>query len=260
MNRGTHKTALAALLAALVLAACRSNPVSSGIDLLTTLSWRVQGAFVPKPPEQHCLASLIRRYDVLPGVVADQVAGVAGTDPASVDWEAVFEEAAHDAGVRKPGVTTVAAEGDPGVFLIAVDWCYGLTGYDLYVVDLAGDVWLVGEGSVSTAPPDVRWLGDAWAVITDFGCYWQPLVRLRLVAESDGGWAQIYDSEQPESGCEALMWGLQEIPELVFEDGYRLLTVKWGGKSGVIVKVYEWQDGRYVLVEEGKLDDEPGNP
>ncbi len=259
MSRGARKVALAALLVALVLAACRSNPISSGINLLATLPWRVREAFRPKPPEQHCVVSLGRRRDALPDAVAGQVDALAGTDPASVDWEVVFEEAAHDVGVRKPGVTTVAAEGDPGVFLIAVDWCYGLTGYDLYVVDLAGDVWLVGEGSVSTAPPDVRWLGDAWAIITGFG-YGQHLVRLHLVAGRDGGWAQIYDSEQPNSGCEALMWGLQEIPELVFEDGYRLLTVKWGGKSGGIIKVYEWQDGRYVLVEEGKLDDEPGNP
>jgi hypothetical protein len=248
MKRGTRKVALAALLVALALAACRSNLLSSGINLLATLPWRVQSAFVPKPPEQRCMVSLGRRHDALPGAVADQVAGMAGTDPASVDWETIFEEAAHDAGVRKPGVTTVAAEGDPGVVLVAVDWCYGFSGYDLYVVDLAGGVWPVAEVSVSTVSPEVRWLGDAWAVITRFG-YGSHLVRLVLVAEHDGGWARIYDSERPESGCEALVWGLREIPDLAFEDGYHLLTVKWGEKGRRIVKVYEWQDGRYVLVE-----------
>jgi hypothetical protein len=248
MSRGIRKAALAALLVALALAACQPNPISSGVDLLV---WRVHNALRPKTPEERCMTSLDRRHDALPGAVAGQVDALAGTDPASVDWEVVFEEAAHDAGLREPGVTTRIVEGDPGVFLVTVSWCYGYADYGLYVVDLAGDVWPVSENPRLTAPREVRWLGDAWAVIIGFGYKEWKQIRLYLVAERDGGWAQIYDSEQTESGSLPLR-DLQGIPDLVFEDGYRLLTVKWG--EG-IVKVYEWQDDDYVLFERRSLEE-----
>ncbi len=114
MSRGTRKIAPVALLVALVLTACQSDLASNSIDPLMKLSWRVRDAFRPKPPVRRCVVSLGRRRDALPDAVFGQVDGVAGTDPASVDWEVVFEEAAHDAGVRKPEVTTVAAEGELG--------------------------------------------------------------------------------------------------------------------------------------------------
>ncbi len=139
------------------------------------------------------------------------------------------------------------------MFLVAVNWCYTYGDYDLYVVDLTGGVWPL----FAAGPPEVRWLGDAWAVITDFG-HDLHQVRLYLVADRDGGWAQIYDSEWSVSDGGALMRNLQGLPELAFEDGYRLLTVKRSEESGGIVKVYEWQDGGYVPVEERKLGDEPG--
>jgi hypothetical protein len=257
--RRSRSLALLALLVALALAACQPNPVSSRANPLTMLVWRVQRAFAPEPPEQRCLASLTRRRDALPDAIAGQVDGIGSTDPASVDWEAVFEGAARNAGVRKPEVDTIVVEGDPGVFLVAVDWCYGYSGHDLYVVDLAGDVWpLPAAGSM--ALPDVRWLGDAWAVVTDYGSGLH-LVRVHLIAERDGGWAQIYRSDQPPAGSQPLMWSSPDMPELVFEDGYRLLTVKWIEPGGETMRVlYEWRDGRYVPVEEGKLDDEPGHP
>lgn len=234
----------------MALSACQPNPTSSRIGPVQLMVGRVRSLFTPKPPEHRCLVSLGRSRDDLPGAVGKQVAGLGSGANQTVDWHGVFYDAALAAGVRKPNVSVEVGKSYDSVVLVAVDWCYGLSGYDLYVVDPGVDTWRVAENPGATAPPEIRWLGDAWAVITDFGSGLH-LVRLELVARQNGEWAVIYRSDD-DSSIEQLVWGSPTVPSFTFEDGYRRMRVVWqtGPEWLTVETVYEWQDGRYVQVEE----------
>jgi hypothetical protein len=146
----------------------------------------------------------------------------------------------------------VWAAGSPGQVLAAVEWCFGLAGYDLYGIDLGtGEAERIAEQRGSNPPPDVRWLGNAWAVITDVGSGLS-VTRLELVESTDSGWALIFSPDLARPGQTPVYWSSLSPASMTFEDGYRVLRVEWDplGAGTRVTSVYEWRSGTYQFVGE----------
>jgi hypothetical protein len=161
--------------------------------------------------------------------------------------------------VRSPDMPVVSmavhlTEGDGDALLLAANWC----GYDqgrwLYVISRDGEVWDVSDGVIGYAGgldrPDVRWLGDRWAVIT-MGYPALTTYDVHIIARRGDGWARVYSTRDP--GGDFQRQGLND-PVFQFDDGYRVMTVTGFAGSCALERRYEWQErggeAAYVLASQ----------
>jgi hypothetical protein len=219
-------------LAALALAACRSKAWSQ----------------VFPPPEARCLRTWSDAHDNLADALEDSLAGQNLADKDGAGVMAVFRRAAREAGIRKANPQLALPEGD-GTYLAVVDWCGTNWSWQIYVIDRSGDVTYVGETEVLSGLINIQWLDETWVVITNAspGEY---VIHLRLIAQRDGEWAQIYPSVGGPA-VEPLMLRAKNWPVFTFEDGYeRLIVAVLQDDGSTLETIYAWQDDHYELVEE----------
>lgn len=255
-RRGVAAVALL-LLTASLLSACQGGQVQA-------LAGQVRAAlFPPRPDWQRCLVSSSRARDRLPGAVEVLLTARGGGEMETGEWRGIFEQAAVDAGVRESRVIFVLTGEQDGVRLAAVQWCnYAECAlYDLYVIEESGEVWPVGQYRDLGGLVDMRWLGDAWIVVTIVPStdHWHQDRAIRIIGQGDDGWAPLYSSADGEDPL--VFTSVEMQPVFVFEDGYRRLTVTWQDMGRRMYEsTYEWQDGTYVLAGEVTLDRVPSFP
>lgn len=241
---------LAGVLALCLLVGCGPVP-PTGVPTL----FGVPMLFNRPSDPDRCLQTYQDALAWLPDAIARQASQqVSQNGLDEVDWSAVLEEAALEAGIRKPGLNVITAPGDD-VMLVGVDWCYGLVGYDLYVVDAAGHSWLAGTDTGIYFKPEITWLDGVWGVVVRDYSAGVNFLFVTLVGQQDGEWTAFYRSDMPGEGFVSLTWQSSESIDVWFEDGYRFLIVRWKRPAdGVRVEmVYEWQDESYVNVEVREL-------
>jgi hypothetical protein len=155
-------------------------------------------------------------------------------------------ETIYQLGARSDGPAISMAvhltEGDGEVVLLAASWCGYGEGRWLYVISRGGEVWDVSDGVIGYADglarPDMRWLGDRWAVIT-MGYPALTTYDVHIIARTENGWARIYNTRDP--GGDFQRRGLDD-PLFRFEDGYRVMTVTGFAGSCALERRYEWQE------------------
>jgi hypothetical protein len=242
------------LFVMLVVAACSSptgqspsGPVAQLVDYVDEKS---------RLPRQACLRTLSQAHDQLPALVAEEAALRTDLAASPLGLLEVYQSAARRAGVRQAVLASTFNIGGGGSLRMdALNWCGGWaqgSSYDLYVVDLdTSDVWYVGERDVSSAGPEVRWLGDAWAVITYWGAPGGYEAHLEIVVEEGGGWTSIFRSDRPAAGNTPLVWVTQGQPAQFQFNGFEHLLVTWQPPGGTAVTTeYEWQNDMYIVMGE----------
>lgn len=252
-----RRRAAAAIAVVLLLAGCAARPVTQqGRDrvalrddvasaLLAHARQNVSSGACPADEAYH---------DDLVGALADFVA-----DPRAQQFDARMLEAIYMEAGRSVSWNTVTRPevllepGPEDALLVVAYWCGRGMGGWTYVIGRSGAVWPVDAPAVDSMgqgsrDPDVRWVGDAWALL-ELGGTRDPITLLTLVGRQDGGWAVIYPSEDRglQSGA-AIAPGWEAV--VAFEDGHQRLDVTWFEEQCGTQVTYEWeaaaQGGRYV--------------
>lgn len=160
-------------------------------------------------------------------------------------------------GVQTPDMPVVSMsidleKGGGDEVLLAANWCGYGEGRWLYVISRDGEVWDVSDGAIGYAemqhPPDVRWLGDGWAVITT-GYPMLDAYDVHIIARRGAGWEHVYNTHDP--WFDRQQWGMND-PVFRFEDGYNIMTITGFSGGCARERRYKWQDaaGTYELASE----------
>lgn len=262
MNR---KQCLGLLIAAIALAACTAGggqPSGSG-PFAPLVDYVEQQTRLPR---QACLNTLSRSHSELITQVEKEAPQRTDLATNPFGLMEVYQAAARRVGVRQvfPG-STFDTDGQ-NLRLEAVNWCGGWAAgstYDLFVVDLStGDVWHIGQRDIPRAGPEVRWLGDGWAVITYWTAAGGSESHLEIVAQQNGDWISVYRSEQPAAaGATPLVWLSQTPAQFHFNNStYQDFEVGWQ-PPGLSPRLagYVWQDGSYVEVPDNSDQPDDGS-